>query len=445
MKRRKVLIISYMWAPMEGVGLMRASKFARYLTGMGWDPVVLTVKGAQAAETNGRDQEGFEVFRTDYSDVASSIKRFLAPVSAIGKKGPESRELDPKNGAARRPSLVRELILMPDDQIGWYKYAVEEGKNIIEKEGIDLIMSTSPPETAHLIARSLKKSSGLPWVADLRDLWAEDHFRQRPLVKRLILRRMEKKTLGDADLVVTVSDPWAETLRRSLSCVPDKVRVIENGYDETDFAGLEYRGNEKFTISYTGKLHRINQPIGPLFEAIKGLVSEGAVDRRRIRVDMYVFGYDKPDIAAMAERYGLSDVVFEHGRVSYEESLRIQRSSDILLFVQWRGRQGNGWYSAKLYDYIGARRPILAIAGENGVASDLVSRTSCRSTVVDDVAGIRHALTHAYREYIDSGYVAYNEIEAEVARHSRRSRTKQLAMLFDSLIEACAAPAHAGR
>ncbi|MBU0605788.1 MAG: glycosyltransferase [Candidatus Omnitrophica bacterium] len=433
--KRKVLIISYVWPPMEGVGLMRAMKFVKYLPENGWEPIVLTIKAEKSAAQAGSIPScDTKVFRSDYRDVAGEIKRLFSVKRArCGNDGHNEAARKGCEKSRRSPSFIREMVLIPDDQIGWYKFAVDEGRKIVGREGVDLIISTSPPETAHLIGRALKKAFNIPWVADLRDLWSEDHFRERPFIKKLVLRRIEKTVLKDADRVVTVSEPWAETLRLSLGAGKNKVEVIENGFDEEDFGKAVYGGNKKFTISYTGKLHADKQPVAGLFKILKDLIGEGRIDRDRIQVDFYVMGYAKPDISEMARSYGLNGVVFEHGMVDYKRSLEIQRVSDVLLFIQWQGRGGDGWYSAKIYDYIGSGRPILALAGKRGIVADLISETSSGIMAEDEVS-LREALLKLYCEHVENGFVKYAGNEANIANHSRKMRARKLAALLDSVI-----------
>ena len=327
--KRKILIISYTWPPMEGVGLIRALKFAKYLPAYGWQPIVLTVKsGMKSGNSDPATLPGVQVFRTDYRDVIGDIKGLLSPkkseCSCHAGSGTAPGSNDKK---ARKPSLLREIVSMPDDQRGWYKFGVEEGKKIVAEEHVDAIFSTSPPETAHLIARRLSRDFDIPWIADLRDLWADDHFRQRPMIKRIALKFMEKHILKNADAVVTVSMPWADTLRRSIGGPLSKVKVIENAFDEEDFKQLTHTSNDKFTITYTGKLHGDRQPVGLFFKAVKDLAASGRIDAKKIEIRFYALGYDKPDIRGMAESYDLADIVKDLGRIGYKESLQAQKAA----------------------------------------------------------------------------------------------------------------------
>jgi len=434
-RMRKVLIISYTWPPMGGVGFIRASKFAKYLPSYGWEPVILTVRpGLRGELPEEGSLQGIRVHRTEYRDVVGEVRKAFAFKTRLAKDGPAAghAEAGHNAGGNRVTSFIREIVTMPDDQIGWLKFAVEEGKRVMDEERIDLVFSTSPPETAHLIARSLKRYRRTPWIADMRDLWSDDHFRRRTLFKKLVLKTIEANVLKDADKIITVSEPWADKLRSSSLRDASRIEVIENGFDEEDFNGASYYGNNKFTITYSGKLHKDHQDIGQFLLVLKDLIEEGRIDRRMIEIKFHVLGYDRPDITAAAESLGIGDVVKELGPVPYLESLRIQRSSDVLLFVQWRGEGDDGWYSGKLYDYIGSRRPILALARNGGIIEDLIRRTAS-GTIAHDREAIRSFLLRSYGEHLKNGRVAFGGDEAEIVKQSRKIRTAKLASLFDSI------------
>ena len=414
---------------MEGVGLIRALKFAKYLPEYGWEPLILTVNGPSEKKSSGLEvPEGIRVFRTEYRDVMGEVKKWFRfkKIHTDGKKN-ERTTGHTKPGI---PSFAAEMLSMPDEHIGWYKFAVAQGAKVISEERVDAIFSTSPPETAHLVARRLKASSGRPWIADLRDLWSDDHFRKRSRLKRAILRFMERSVLKDADYLTTVSEPWARMLGSSTGRAKDAIKVIGNGYDEADFKDVPYARNDRLTISYTGKLHKKHQRISVFLDAVKGLLEEGLIDRNRLRLKFYVSGYDKPDIKTMAKSYDMSDVIMELDTVDYAKSLEVQRSSDALLLVQWQGEGKEGWYSAKVYDYLGARRPILALAEKGGIIEKLISRTSS-GFVAYNADIMKRSLVALYDDFVKNGHVEYRGDERAISGCTRKTRTGELAELLD--------------
>jgi glycosyltransferase involved in cell wall biosynthesis len=421
---------------MEGVGLIRAMKFAKYLPEYGWEPIVLTVglSGETGFDVSGSAK--MKVFRTPYKDVVGTMRGCLRDLMFWRRNDRPSAERLQGSFAqmpkAANPvaSIVKGFITIPDEQAGWYRFGAAAGAKLVNEEKIDLIFSTSPPETAHLIARSLKLRHKVPWFADMRDLWVDDHYRKRTFFKKGILRFLERKVLQDADLVITVSRPWADRIAESMNG-QKKVVVIENGFDDEDFKDMAYTRNDKFTISYTGKLNREHQKMHIFLKALSGLLADNRIDRSKLLVKFYLTGYDRPDIKGLARTYDIADVIEEPPTVRYKKSLEAQRSSDALLLIQWQGVGKDGWYSSKVYDYLGARRPILALAEKGSVIERLINDTAS-GLVADDPETIQYAVLAMYDEYIKNGYVAYAGKEDRILKCTRRRRAEELAALFDS-------------
>jgi hypothetical protein len=327
------------------------------------------------------------------------------------------------------PERVRENILFPDTYSGWYGFAVDSIIRLLEKERCDVIFSTSPPETTHAIAKRVKERTGLPWVADMRDLWSEDIFRARTRWGRMLSCCIERHTLKDADAVVTVTDGWSDLVSRSAMIPKERIRVITNGYDEDDYA-IPVEPPSKFTITYTGKLRNRYQDPEPFFKALSISISDGSIDRTKIAVKFHVFGYDAADIKGLSERYRLSDVVESPGRIGYPDMVKALLSSNMLLFVGWNGRAGNSWHSAKIFDYIGARRPILFLGDKTSSIARLIECLQC-GVAAQSIDEISRGLASCYREFIGNGSVALKYPDDRVLQpYTRRATAGQLAQVF---------------
>lgn len=409
MSAGRVLVITYSWPPKGGVSVMRAVKFVKYLTRLGWSAVVLTTDEGAPGTSYGREDVNIgslpKVIRTPY------LKK-----------------------AALLPDRIRQNILFPDLYVGWCGYAVKAAFDLLDSEKIDIIFSTSPPETSHLIARRIKETTGLPWVADMRDLWSEDLFRPRNILSRYVSKIFEKRILRHADAVVTVTEGWAQALARTSGLDGRRIKVIENGYDEEDF-NIPGTTPSRFTIVYAGKMHRVYQDPGIFFRALNKAVGEGLIDRDKIAVKFYVFGRDAADISGMTKIYGLEDIVETCGRIDYPETIRALVSSSALLFVPWKGRPGEAWHSAKVFDYIGSGRPILAVGDKMSSASRLVESLRC-GLAAGDVEEVKDAMVRYYREFRSSGRVDLkNADRAGIASCTRLGRAKELAAIFDGLLK----------
>ena len=410
MALKKALIITYEWPPKGGVGVMRVMKFAKYLSGFGWEPVILTTDESAPGtpyrgEDAGIDMTSIRVVRAGYKEALSFL-----------------------------PFRAREHLLQPDTKRGWYGPAVDAGRKLFEREPADIIFSTSPPETCHMIARRLKKEFGVPWVADLRDLWSTCHFTRDSAVKRWPACFMERMILRDADISVTVSEGWAGDLAASSTLPRERIEVITNGYDESDFTDIPFKATPggKFTITYTGKLHEGRQDPAAFFEALRDCIKEGLIDRTRIELKFYVMGFRKADIRTLADSYGLTDVVKEYAPVGHREILAIQRASTALLFFQWHGAPG--WYSAKIFEYLGSRRPILAVTEKGSAVNRLIEELGAGIAACSKTE-LKKALAKWYGEYLAKGSIECRMDEELLKRYTRKEETRKLAGIFDQLVK----------
>lgn len=404
---KKILFITYAWPPKGGVGVMRVLKFAKYLPQLGWMPVILTTDdnapgSPSRNEDVGIDKKRYKTVRVAYEDRLSAF-----------------------------PVRLRRILLIPDTMIGWLRSAVEEGLKLLKEEKIDAIFSTSPPRTAHLIASELKKRSDLPWAADLRDLWSCDHFEKESFLRKYLFSLpMERKILKGADRVVTVSGEWALDLARTSGIAADKIRVITNGFDEEDYSDIPTDRSPRFTLAYTGKLHREMQDPEILFETLGDCVKENLIKRDKIDIRFYTLGFRKADILSLARKYGIADIVTECGPVDYKESLKIQRDASALLFFQWKGAKG--WYSAKIFEYLGSKRPVIVISEEDSIVNKLVKDLDA-GAIANSKEGLKSILLRYYNEHVEKGYIVSRVNEENLKNYTRLHGAKVLAGLLNEL------------
>ena len=286
--------------------------------------------------------------------------------------------------------------IFPDFEMEWYYSIKSSLDRLAKEEQFDVLLSTSPPESAHVIAAELKAISGAKWIADLRDLWAYDHYRRYGGVHRKILTIMEKNVLGKADIITTVSETWTKFLSRTY---PGKVMFVPNSFDPDWFGGDNVLSGEKFRITYLGKLDPYSQDIRQLFAALKKCMEDGTIPSNSVEVDFYIGGYRKPDISAIAKEYGLSDTVKEHSTVSLQNSINIMKNSSVLLLVGWKGISQEGWYSQKVFEYLGAANPVLLINGSGNVElSSFIKNTGC-GVAAESVEDMKTALIKFYNDF----------------------------------------------
>jgi glycosyltransferase involved in cell wall biosynthesis len=428
-------MIVYNWPPRGGVGMSRPLKFAKYLGEFGWEPTVLTPSDGPSQIRCPEDDgllQGVRVVKTGYTDVVNRVRDF----TRLPKRGPSlrrdhARTASSSAGGAR--GWLREMLSIPDEHVGWYRHAVREGTRVALEERFDCLYSSSPPETSHLIARALKDRLGIPWVADVRDPWSGYHHTRAPRLKALLQKRLDRRTLSKVNAMITVSWSFASAFERIYG---KRVRVITNGFDGEDFAGAPQTPqspHEKFTLLYTGKIHRRYQNPEPLFAALKELIEEGKAQQKRVQVHFNTFGQNQPDFDAMKKAYGLDSVVQVFGPVGYRECMRKLMDADVLLLVDWDGEDeiSRGVVPAKVFDYMGARRPILVITGRGeSDLSRIVSETGC-GTLCRDKDGIKAALERYYREFIQRGGTRWDGADERMAHFTRRALTSKLAEVLN--------------
>jgi glycosyltransferase involved in cell wall biosynthesis len=271
---KKVLIISYYFPPSGGPGVQRVLKFVKYLPEFGWQPVVLTVKDG---DFPARDEsllneipKDVKVFRTDIFEPYNYYRKLT------GRKKGQAIDVDNiEKGSKKRFSdriseFIRATFFIPDARRGWKKYAVKEGKKIIDTEKPDLIFSSSPPYTCALIAMELKKYAGkkgrkIPWVSDLRDAWT-DYLTtpNRWFLPKKIDKKYERTSLDKADVLTIVASGMKDDFDKKYPQISKKTKyvLLRNGFDSDDYKNAQYENktNEKFTVVYTGSMYGKRNP-----------------------------------------------------------------------------------------------------------------------------------------------------------------------------------------
>jgi glycosyltransferase involved in cell wall biosynthesis len=441
----KILMICYAYPPMGMVGVIRPVKFARYLPKFGWQPTVLTVEeraGKFPCKKEMGDLPEVAVIRTPYVDVIDSFKRKInffrgsnhrKDVSGDGEISNvaiDSKTQAKEVGTVKR--LLYEMLTMPDEQVGWYGPALAAGRKLMRTEKFDAIYSTSPPETAHLIARRLKSEFGVPWVADLRDLWTLDHFRQRGRLKLFILDKMERRVFRDADALITVSERWRNDLEALHGRATKPILYIPHGFDEEDYLAKPQHNSEVFTLTYTGTIDREFQDPAILLRAVAGLVKDKLIDPERFQINFHAYGNHMPDFDSITQEYALQGIVKQCAVLEYQECLQAQQSASALLVIQWKSEKGKGNPPLKFYDYLGARRPILIVGSGEGILGDMIEETGA-GKIANTEEEIRTVLLAWYREFTSTGTVEFSSDEVALQRYTRRLQTAKLAELLQQL------------
>ena len=414
----KLLLVTLYFPPAGGAGVQRPLKFASHLPALGIETHVLAPDDPKWLHED--------------ADLPLPTQAWVHRARYVGARGRRiADELHGRSGvdlAVRRAATVGRRLLVPDENVTWNATAIPKAISIARSEGIDVVLTTSPPGSVHLIGAAVQKATGAKWVADLRDsLIAHPHRRSDTLavrVKEQAMRGVASLVARRADAIIAAADAIAEETR---TLNPrGRVLTIENGCDFDDFAGIEYTRSDVFRLTHTGSFFGRRDP-KPFLRA---LAESGLED-----VTVRFVGDFRPADKEFMESLGLGDRVELVPYVPRRESLRLQRDSDaLLLLIPEADGRGRGILSGKVFEYLAAERPVLAVVPKDGAAAQLVRETGAGVVAdSDDVPAIRDALVSLHERW-RRGELDQPPLSAEWRhRLSRGARVEELADLLKGL------------
>ena len=435
---KKVLIITYYFPPSGGPGVQRVLKFVKYLPEFGWEPVVLTVKeGDYPARDESLLKEIpplLKVFRTRilepygfYRSITGKKPGTAVDVNNIPKKG------ERKNFSEAIAEFIRATFFIPDARIGWLFSAVSEAKRIIKEEHIDAIYSSSPPYTCAVIARNVHRATGIPWVAGFRDPWTG--FLSTPnrwFLPKKLDEYFERSCFEEATRVEVAWRGILLDLHKKYPDIPlDKVAHLPNGFDSADFPQTTYRRNERFTVTYTGSMYGVRNP-KTFLQAIANLIATKQIDPLKIRLNF--IGRFGAEVLEMFHEPAVADCIETLSYLPHSESIAYLMKSDALLLIVDEYPGGEEIVPGKVFEYIGARRPIIGIAHEGAVAELLRSTRTGHVARNDDVPAIERIVLEYYNDYLYNKSSFSPDLKA-IVQFERREITKRLVQLFDESVE----------
>ncbi|MEN9979582.1 MAG: glycosyltransferase [candidate division WOR-3 bacterium] len=348
----RVLVIAYYIPPLGLSGVMRVTKLCKYLPESGWEPVIITVKPVAYygydPELLG-DLRQSVIIRTESLD----LNRLLEIVRP--RSGGRSGTVPVRSGSrwARRLNFV----LLPDAKIGWLPFALRAGRRALAEYQPRVIFATAPPWTTLLAGVRLARESGLPLVADFRDPWPAG-FTEPPFYQRPVLRRMLRRIVETAAVVLVVNPGTGERLRQALgddAGLEAKLAVLENGFDPQELA-VEPERLEGFSLLYAGNLYENRQEIAALVSALQAVPE----------VRLYLAGDADPASRGLLASSGQAVLL---GRVSHRRAVALMKGADALLYLG-KPKQPVG---LKLYEYLGVKRPVIVWGSPDDEAARLVA------------------------------------------------------------------------
>jgi glycosyltransferase involved in cell wall biosynthesis len=413
----KVLLVTLYWPPAGGGGVQRPLKIATHLPSLGIETHVLAPDDPKWIH---RDEE-----------LQPPTQAWVHRARYVGPEG--RRPADELHGTtgleriSKQVSLFGRRLLVPDENVAWNLTAIPAAARIVREEGIDAVITTSPPNSIHLVGAAVKRITGVRWVADLRDsLAAHPHRRTESAAvraKEQSQRVIARLVANGADAIVAASDAIAKEAR---TLEPNSaVTTIPNGCDFDDFAGLDYTPGERFRITHTGSFFGQRDP-RPFLTAL--------ADSNADAVARFV-GDFRPADREFAESLGLGDRLELHPFLPRRQALALQRDSEaLLLLIPEAGGRGKGVLSGKVFEYLASERPILAAVPPDGAAAELIRESKAGIVAPpDDPAALLAALEELTARF-QAGSLDGTPLPPKLRKRlDRKARVEELVDLLRSL------------
>ena len=417
----RVLVIAYYFPPLGLSGVQRTLKFVKYLPSFGWEPTVLTVedRGYFAKDEALLDElQGLpvDILRTPSLDPLHFMRR-------------KNVVRMPSGRALGLLGKLSQSVFIPDNKIGWKKPAVQAAMAHLEKHPVDAIFATAPPYTDFLIGLELKQRTGLPLIVDYRDAWLDNplHFYATPLHKALH-HRLEQRVLRHADEIITINRPIKERILRANRFLShNDVTILSQGFDQADFENVRpRRGRDgRLRFVYAGTFYYNRSP-RPFLTALRGLFDASPALARAIEV--HIIGSAREEDAALVRQLGLDETVTLRGYLPHRDTVQELVDADVLWMVIGRGRGEDMMSTGKLYEYLGARKPVLACVPDGAARQTLEKGGAAFFADPDDTDAIAERIRALYDLHKNDRLPAPSY--EYVAQFERKALAGRLATMF---------------
>lgn len=428
---KKVLIISYYWPPSGGAGVQRWLKFVKYLREFGWEPILYVPENPEYPafdESLLKDvPEGITVLKQPIWEPYAWYRQFLGKKNKKVGSSFVSEEKEP--GLLHRISVwVRGNFFIPDARKFWIKPSVKFLSNYLNENPVDVVVSTGPPHSMHLIALGLKKELGVKWIADFRDPWTNIDFYQELMLSSRSdkkHRHLEQEVLLQADMLTTIGYTMTEEMK---ALGAKRVETITNGFDEDDFPQDEVTLDDEFTIAHIGTFSPSrNHP--NLWKALAELKMESELFAFKLKIR--TVGMVDYTVRSSIQEHDLAENWEAVDYVPHEQVLKYQRSSRVLLVCINNTPNAAGILPGKFFEYLASGRPVLAIGPEDGDIGRVLQETKAGIIVEpDNIEGMKTAILSLFNDE----FLLPKEAEA-IQKFSRKGLTKKLVALMDELVQ----------
>ena len=435
---KRVLVVTYYWPPSGGSGVQRWVKFAKYLPQEGWQPVIYTPENPEYTAIDhtleAEIPHSVEIIRRPITEPYDIYRKLMGKGASTdmktltaGASGGAVTEISSgRKSFKQRLSLwIRGNLFVPDPRVGWVKPSVRFLKKYLAEHPVDVIVTTGPPHSMHLIGQRLHKELGIPWIPDFRDPWSRMYYlKHLPMSARTWrrLRAMEQSVLDDCSTVLAVT-PLVQEEFQAQTKTP--VAMITNGYDGGDFdQAVEPDGF--FNVVHTGLFAADGNPLN-LWKAL-GLKAWADADFKAALRLRLVGKVDREVYDAIAEA-GLKDNVIDLGYRDHLTAVREQLAATVLVLPLRNDPEYRPILPGKLFEYLASRRPVLGIGQEDGAMARVLADTGAGVTAGwDNLEAMRDFIDKAWEQFKAGGVPP---VQGDIDRFSRRSLTRELAALLE--------------
>ncbi len=419
----RVLVITYYWPPAGGSGVQRWLKFVKYLKHFDIEPVVYTVANPNYPVSD-------PSLEAEVPAEVEILRQAIWEPNSILNKGSQKKSAGfLEQNTSMIGSLmkyVRANFFIPDARKFWVTPSVNYLYKYLQNNTIDAVITTGPPHSVHLIGLKLKERLAIKWVADFRDPWTEiDYFHHLPLTRRSIAKhhRLEKEVITRADAVVVVGNTMADSYKK----LNPKTYVITNGYDSTN--EVEQTSlDTKFSLVHIGMLNADrNHEI--LWQALDELCRSNPTFKEDLQITF--IGKTTDGVQESAKQYHLEDCCHFIDYVDHNEVQKYQRAAQVLLLLVNRVPSAKGIITGKIFEYLQARRPILAIAPEDGDLAEIIKATDAGICIdFNAKEALKESILNWYNQYKSNTLAAAT---SGIERYHRKNLTQELVGILKEL------------
>jgi len=424
--KKKVLIITYYWPPSGGSGVQRWLKFSKYLRDFNIEPIIYTV-----------DNPSYPIKDTSLeSEIPLDLEVLKQPIfepnyflSIFGnnKKKESAGFLNPNPTLLGRFfQYVRANYFIPDARKFWIKPSVKFLSNYLKNNEIDVVITTGPPHSMHIIGLVLKDKFKIKWISDFRDPWTEiDYFQQLPLTKKANKKhhQLEQEVLEKSDMVIVVG----ETMKKKFLKHNHNIEVLTNGFDSYENS-LTIELDSNFSITHVGSMNTDRNPT-ILWEVLYEISSENIDFKNNLRIK-FIGKIDDTviqDIQVFNPKNILRIPYLDH-----KEVRKYQASSQVLLLSINQVPNAKGIITGKIFEYLQAKRPILGIGPEDGDAAAILKKTNAGNIVgFNNKIELKAAVLKLYKDFKEERLFVKS---INIEQFHRKNITRQLAQVIKKVV-----------